>query len=183
MSPIHESTPWPGAGRMSGNLFEDRNWLLPPSYLNNNSKNATSPKSPIKEEPKTGEQSIIGLNAEKCGWGPNCPFHKNQEKEDSDGKHQNQLQQKIPPLPEVQRPQAQHPQTLNHQKPQSLQKSNQETQIDKYPSQTKICKQGEAEMERMNTKYNLGCFSDSELDSESDEGEQYKYEHRYEALI
>ena len=29
---VHESTPWPGAGRMSGNLFEDRNWLLPPNY-------------------------------------------------------------------------------------------------------------------------------------------------------
>ena len=70
---VHESTPWPGAGRMSGNLFEDRNWLLPPSYLNNDCKNATIPKSPIKEEPKTGEQ-------EKCGWGPNCPFCKNQER-------------------------------------------------------------------------------------------------------
>ena len=26
--PVCESTPWPGAGKMSGNLFEDRNWLL-----------------------------------------------------------------------------------------------------------------------------------------------------------
>ena len=60
---------------MSGNLFEDINWLLPPNYLNNDHKNATSPKSPIKEEPKTGEQSI-SLNAEKCGWEPNCPFFK-----------------------------------------------------------------------------------------------------------
>ena len=41
----------------------------------------------------------------------------------------------------------------------------------------------EAEMERLNTKYNLDCFSDSELDSELDEGEQYKYEHGYETLI
>ena len=57
-APICESTPWPGAGRITGNLFEDRNWLLPPNYLNNDCKNATSPKSPIKEEPKTGEQSI-----------------------------------------------------------------------------------------------------------------------------
>ena len=31
-------------------------------------------------------------------------------------------------------------------------------------------------MERLNTKYNLDCFSDSELNSESDEGEQYKYD-------
>ena len=27
--PAREDTPWPGAGKMSGNLFEDRNWLLP----------------------------------------------------------------------------------------------------------------------------------------------------------
>ena len=94
-------------------------------------QNATNPKCPIKEEPKTGEQSIISLNAEKCGWGPNCPFRKKQEKEDWDGKHQNQLQHKIPPPPEVQRPQARHPQTLNYQRTQSSQKSSQETQIDK----------------------------------------------------
>ena len=45
--------------------------------------------NPQKEEPKTGEQ-------EKCGWGPNCPFFKNQKKEDWDGKHQSQ-HQKVPP--------------------------------------------------------------------------------------
>ena len=66
---VCKSTPWPGTGRMSGSLFEDRNWLLPPSYLNNGCKDAASPKSPIKEEPKTGEQST-SPNAEKCGWGP-----------------------------------------------------------------------------------------------------------------
>ena len=147
---------------MSGNLFEDRNWLVPTNYLNNNHKNATSLKSPIKEGSKPGGQ-------EKCGWGPNCPFCKNQEKEDWDGKHQSQLQ-KVPPLPEVQRPQVRHPQNLNYQKHQSTQKSTQETQLGKYPSQAK--RQWEAEMERLNSKCNLDCFSDSELDSESDEGEQ-----------
>ena len=43
--------------------------------------------------------------------------------------------------------------------------------------------QWEAEMEWLNSKYNLDFFSDSKLDSESDEGKQYQYEHRYEALI
>ena len=38
-------------------------------------------------------------------------------------------------------------------------------------------------MERLNTKYNLDCFSDSELDSESDEGEEHKCEHGYKTLI
>ena len=75
--------------------------------------------------------------------------------------------------------QARHPQTLNYQRPQNSQKANQ----DQYPSQSKIDKQWEAEMERLSAKYNLDCFSDSELDSESDEGEQYKYEHGYETLI
>ena len=75
------------------------------------------------------------------------------------------------------------PQTLNYQKPQNLQKPNQETQINKYPSQIKIHGQWEAETERLNTKYNLDCFSDSELDLELDEGEEYKYEHGYETLI
>ena len=34
-APVCKSTPWPGAGKMSGNLFKDRTWLLPPNYLNN----------------------------------------------------------------------------------------------------------------------------------------------------
>ena len=151
---------------MSGNLFEDRNWLLPPNYLDNENKNTTSitsPKPPIKEEPKVNEQS-----AEKCGGGPGCLLCKNQEKEDWDGKHQQQ--QKTSLQPKVLKPQARYPKTLN-------------VPTDKYPSQTKIRKQWEAEMERLNSKYNLDCFSDSELNSESDEGEQYQYEHGYEILI
>ena len=27
--PVREDTLWPGAGKMLGNLFKDRNWLLP----------------------------------------------------------------------------------------------------------------------------------------------------------
>ena len=95
--------------------------------------------------------------------------------EDWDGKHQNQLQQKTSPQPKVLRPQERCP--LNLQEP------GQEVPIDKYPSQTKTHQQWEAEMERLNIKYNLDCFSDSELDSESDEGEQYHYKHGYETLI
>ena len=30
---VREDTPWPSTGKMSGNLFEDRNWLLPKGYL------------------------------------------------------------------------------------------------------------------------------------------------------
>ena len=76
---------------MSVNLSEARkDWLQPPNYLNNGNKDTTgvaSPKSPMKEEPKTEEQSIISPRAKKCVWGPNFPFCKNQE-EDWDGDHQ-----------------------------------------------------------------------------------------------
>ena len=67
--------------------------------------------------------------------------------------------------------------------PLNLQKPDPEAPIDKHPSQTKIHQQWETEMERLNTIYNLDCFSNSELDSESDEGEQYYYEYGYETLI
>ena len=53
----------------------------------------------------------------------------------------------------------------------------------KLDSMTKTRQQWEAEMERLNNKYNLDCFSNSELDSESDKGEEYQYEHGYETLI
>ena len=86
---VCESTPWPGTGKMSGNLFEDRNWLLPPNYLDNGKENktenepiamtsVTSPKPPIKEEElKTNEQFT-----EKCSWGPGCPFCKSQDQKE-----------------------------------------------------------------------------------------------------
>ena len=38
-------------------------------------------------------------------------------------------------------------------------------------------------MENLNEKYGLDYFSDSELGSKSDEGETYRYEHKYETLI
>ena len=166
--PVCKSTPWLGAGKMSGNLFEDRNWLLPPNYLDNAnenktenehkiSTNVTSPRPPIQEEePKINEQST-----EKCSWGPDCPFCKSQEKKEEQNKIQ---QQKMSPKLKLQKPQARRPKTLNL-------------------NMTKAKQQWEAEMERLNSKYNLDCFSDSELDSESDEGEQYHYEHGYETLI
>ena len=166
--PVHKSTPWPGTGKMSGNLFEDRNWLLPPNYMGNGNKNktenepkitigVTSPRPPIKEEEcKTNEQPM-----EKCSWGPGCPFCKSHEEKEEQNKVQ---QQKMSPNPKLQKLQARRPKTLNL-------------------NMTTAKQQWEAEMERLNLKYNLDCISDSELDSESNEGEQYHYEHSYETLI
>ena len=149
---VREDTPWPGAGKMLGNLFEERNWVLPKDYLITEDKkeDASIAKPPLKEESKMGEQTS-SQKEERYGWEPDCPFRKAQKK---DGEEQQQK-----PLP---KPQAKRPDTL---------------------SMTKMRQQWEEEMERLNTKYNLECFSDSELDSESDEGEQYQYEHGYEKLI
>ena len=54
---------------------------------------------------------------------------------------------------------------------------------DKYAEQIHLRKEWEKKMERLNVKYNLDCFSSSELDSESDEGEDYRFQHHYETLI
>ena len=98
--PVCKSTPWPGEGKVSGILFEERNQLLPQNYLDNDNRNenkiedehknaisVTSPRPPIKEEeyPKTSEQSV-----EKCSWGPDCPFCKYQEKKEEENKAQKQ---------------------------------------------------------------------------------------------
>ena len=72
---IREDTPWPSTGKMSGNLFEERNWVLPKDYLaiEDKKEDATVAKPPPKEEPKMGEQTS-NQKDEKCGWGPNCPL-------------------------------------------------------------------------------------------------------------
>ena len=109
---------------MSGNLFEDRNWVLPKDYLvTENKKEDTivaTTKPPLKEESKTEEQAT-SQKEEKCGWGSNYPFCKSQKKEE-----ENQQQQK--PLPKAQ---AKSPNTL---------------------SLTKMRQQWEAEMERLNSQ-------------------------------
>ena len=84
-------------------------------------------------EPKTKGQLSTSPKAEKCGWGPNFPFCKNQE-EDWDGDHQKQLQVQPQPQQKIQMTQVQHPQTLSYQKPQSFQKFDQKTPDGQYPS-------------------------------------------------
>ena len=93
---------------MSGNQFEDRNWLLPPNYLDNGNENktenepkiaasVTSPRPPVKEEE---EPKINDQGTEKCGWGPDCPFCKSQEKKEEQNKAQ---QHKMSPKPKLQK--------------------------------------------------------------------------------
>ena len=137
---VRQDTPWPSAGTMSGNLFHDRNWLLPKDYLATEKKEEMA-KPYLKEEDKMEDQ---GPKEEKCGWGPGCPLCQAQKKE-ANPPHQQKLmenQQQQKPLP---KPQAIRPDTLN---------------------MTKTKQQWEQEMERLNEKYKLDTFSDSELDSE-----------------
>ena len=111
--PARESTPQPGAGKMSGNLFDDRNWLIPQNYLPSKDKDEnvtgiTSPRPPIKEnEPKINEKS-----SEKCRWGPDCPFCKSQEKVKEEDKTQQQKQE-VSPQSKLQKLQTRRPKTLN----------------------------------------------------------------------
>ena len=141
---IRADTPWPGTNKTSGNLVDDRQWLLPKGYLATQNKEENIDITSLKEEPKIADNP----KNDKCGWGPDCPFCKAQEK-----KEENPQQRPLP-----------NPQTQK----QAMTKSQQLWEV---------------EMERLNDKYNLDCFSDSELDSKSDEGEEYHYEHGYETLI
>ena len=134
---VRQDTPWPGTGNMSGNLFQDRNWLLLKDYLATEKKEEMAKPYP-EEGDKMEEQDP---KEEKCGWGPGCPLCQAQKKEANPPSQQepmeNQQQQK--PLPKLQ---VIRPNTL---------------------SMTKTKQQWEQEMERLNEKYKLDTFSDSEL--------------------
>ena len=69
--------------------------------------------------------------------------------------------------------------------PQNFQNSQSQTLDvpDRYSDQIRLHREWEEKLERLNNKYGLNYFSDSELDPESDEGEEYRYEHKYETLI
>ena len=101
----------------------------------NKPKNTASITSP-RPPLQQGEEPEINIQ-EKCGWGPGCPFCKSQKKEEENKQHQKTS-------PKVPKPQAKRPDTL------SL-------------NMTKAKHQWEVEMERLNSKCNLGCFSDSEF--------------------
>ena len=145
--PVCKSTPWPGTGKMSGNLFEDRNWLLPPNYLDNENKNTTGITSPRPLYNKRRTQGKWTISR-KIWMATRLPLL---WKSGEGGLGwQTSATAETSPQPKIQKPQARCPKTLN-------------LPTDKYPSQTKIKQQWEAEMEKLNSKYKLDCFSDSEL--------------------
>ena len=72
-----QDTPWPSAGKMSGNLFQDRNWLLLKDCLAAEGKREEMSGPHPEEEDKMGEQDP---KEEKCGWGPGCSLCETQKK-------------------------------------------------------------------------------------------------------
>ena len=128
-APVHVGTPWPEAGKMSGNLFEIRkDWPIPPT-TNPTTITATNPKPPaIKVEPQDPGQANPNSTVrkpERCRLVPNWPIYKNTE-EDWDREHQKQLQQsdaqqKYPSQgQDTRQAQVQNPQcTKSYQVPQS----------------------------------------------------------------
>ena len=133
--PVQESTPWPGTGKMSGNLFEDRNWLLPQNYLatENKDENATSITSPRPLHKRRTQRQMNNLK-KKCRWGPHCPSvrvkrkEKKRKKLNNNRRHHHSQKYKSP--------QARCPKTLNLN--------------DRYPNKTRAKQQWEEEMERLN---------------------------------
>ena len=119
---------------MSGNLFQDRNWLLLKGYLTTEGEKEEMAKPYPKEEDKMGEQDP---KEEKCGWGPNCPSMQGTK----------ERSQSSPSTGTNGRPTA--TETLNQTA------SNQARYI---LNVTKTKQQWEQEMERLNEKYNLDCF-------------------------
>ena len=79
---------------MSGNLFDDRQWLLPKGYLATQNKKENIDIPSPKEEPKIADNP----KEDKCGWGPDCPFCKAQEKQGEN------LQLRPLPNPQTQKP-------------------------------------------------------------------------------
>ena len=80
-TPVCASTPWPEAGKMSGNLFELRkDWPIPPT---NRTVTATNPKLPVKIKPQEPDQphpSAPAPKPEQCRWDIIAPFAKMQKK-------------------------------------------------------------------------------------------------------
>ena len=89
-SKVREVTPWPGMDKMSGNLPDDRQWLLPKGYLAMQNKEKNVDINSLKEEPEVTDSS----KNDKCRWGPDCPFCKAQEKKEESPQHK--------PLPDPQ---------------------------------------------------------------------------------
>ena len=133
--------------------------MLPPNYLNKNSKNATgntSPKPSIKEESKIGGSQSSTQKQRNVDRDQTVPSARTRTRKIGMANTKTNYNRKHHPSQKWKGPKQNAPKTHR-----SLAKRHKLTGIwVRQKSQTI-----EAEMERLNTKYNLDCFSDSALDS------------------
>ena len=88
---VRQDTPWPSTGTMSGNLFQDRNWLLPKDYLATGKRKkwqGPTQKKKIKWRNKIPKRkSVVGgldaLYARHSRKRPILPINRNQWKTNS----------------------------------------------------------------------------------------------------
>ena len=123
--PVCKSTPWPGAGKISGNLFEERkDWLLPPNYLDNNNRHdwCHQPKTSYKGGTQDWRTIIYQPQNRKVSMGTKLPLLQKSRKrrrrlewqspktvaaanttptEDSDGPSKMPPDSKLPDTPEL----------------------------------------------------------------------------------
>ena len=186
--------------KMSGNLFELRkDWPIPPA---NNILTATNPKLPIKIEPQEPDQpppmQQHHQNQANAEGDQTVPFARMQKKigmvsdqkqlqeTNTNTQTQDTQQKNSFQTQNMKQIQAQYPQhTQDYQVPQNLQHTCTQSfgALDRYAEQIHLRREWKEKMERLNEKYGLDYFSDSELDSELDEGENYRYVHKYKTFI
>ena len=106
---VRQDIPWPGADKRSGNLFQDRDWLLPKGYLATEGEKEEMAKPYPEEEDKTGEQDP---KKESVVWGLTALYERHKRKKPIPPHQQEPMegQQQQKPLP---KPEAIRPNTLN----------------------------------------------------------------------
>ena len=78
---VRADTPWPGTGKVLGNLFKERNWLLLKGYLATQNKKNDIDTPSLKEELKTEKPEIADSPKEdKCDGHPIVPSVKHRKR-------------------------------------------------------------------------------------------------------
>ena len=184
-APIRHGTPWPNAGSTSEDLFETRkDWPIPPTPAP-----TSVPTMKTEAQPQVAAIPKVMIAPRQagrnCTWGSHCPIceEDREHEEDWDGNLQN------PPrmLPQNAQPQPQELSASSAPVPQATKcspeypvppapktfsapshncrNSQQSFDIpDRYAEEIKLGREWEEKIERLNEKYNLECFSSSELD-------------------
>ena len=184
---VREGTHWPNAGLASGNLFETRkDWPIPPTPVP-----TLAPTIKTEEQPKiTAIPHTMAMpkqTTEICHGDCIAPFAK---MKNSTEKRAWMVIYKIsqectPKTFSNLNPSPSHSHSYSHKAfsaPATEQPASFDI-LDRYSEQTRLQKEREEKIERLNGKYNLDYYSSLESDSNADQEQDYRYEHKYETLI